>query len=801
MSRSNPRRADAPRSSKAAALGTFLLCVLCFAGCQQADRANEAPQSVAAPTPTASVVESATTTSPTTGRSMAVAGASANGEAVPTDGPSGYAPAVEKPSAPMPIQPAQGEVNRWADTANLGGDLGWKEAPPPPPAVAQMQPQEHNERARLADPQAPRLGDGINAGTATLDLAKTGKKDKVWQQRGPGATADQAEAEPEAPAEKVTADEEEKVRDEDSEDFDDVADKSVTKSRSRIAGNLEIQADDAVFNDAEDERKLKGREQAMVFGSKGKPKRQKAQKGGLFRETNKDAERGETSKVEGGPENGLEDGYLARVDDGKDDEVRPTEFLPRTCYVSNTYLGNRAAHVAALSALDARLSPAERPYAQAGLPPQAFDGPDNVGISLSTRLDRAWLDTPGRVYLQVGLRGSDRHGWRRPPLDLVLVLDAAVANNEAQVLALTTGLMRRLGPQDRLGVLVAGGDAPQILSPVDTLRAVRPVLTHTLGEGPLKTQAGDGVALAAGLARAGELLDAAAEGQARVPGTQVVLLAVSGDAQRTEAARIAAHQLTLQGAVVSVAALDGAAEWWTVADAGHGSLHRGPQVEAHLDAELEGLSRVVARLLRLDIKLGENVNAVRVLGAEVLGAREVARVKAREEAVDARLAKTTGLKADRGDDGEGIQIVVPWFAGGDSHVVLVELWVDEPGPVAEVTLKYKDMVALSNGTARSSVALPRTPHNLTASQHGVRRNVAGFKVAEALQGASLAAARGASAHAKALLRQALPPNPTDRAVVLGFLELLDRRPAPLVAEALQVAAERRYGAPADETRP
>jgi hypothetical protein len=129
-------------------------------------------------------------------------------------------------------------------------------------------------------------------------------------------------------------------------------------------------------------------------------------------------------------------------------------------------------------------------------------------------------------------------------------------------------------------------------------------------------------------------------------------------------------------------------------------------------------------------------------------------------------------------------------------VVLVELWVDEPGPVAEVTLKYKDMVALNNGTARASVALPRTPRDLTASQLGVRRNVAGFKVAEALQAASLAAARGAPDQAKALLRSALPPNAADRSLVLGFLELLDRRPAPLVAEALQVAAERRVGTPA-----
>jgi hypothetical protein len=787
----------ARRTWQATALGAWVLCLLCLTGCQQADRVgNAAPTSATTPVTARPQVDQAKQAPEAIEvDDLRAAGGSfryAAGAAAPEN-----APAVDAPMAPPAVQaPMDGLMARVppggdfdpggaahlvpSADANAPGRarIGWlgNSAPPPPPGPAPEPPSEKNEEAtgaQLADKWA------------ATETPKTEKKKRAAKGDEKGRDFDERTLEPADDPEPVVSGKLANAK-APQEVALDGSDGAFDNDRDDIAD-----AEDLAEEDAEEARETEYERNDRSRGGKSRPKPKRGKRalgdeGRFGRQNGK-----ELSNL-----GGLETNYYASLDEGETTEVRPTEFLPRTCYVSNTYLGGRAAHVAALSALDDRLSPTERPYAEAGLPPQAFDGPDNAGISLSTRLDRAWLDTPGRVYLQVGLRGSDRHGWRRPPLDLVLVLDATVANAEAQVLALTTGLMRRLGPQDRLGVVVADGNAPQVLASVDTLRTVRPILAQRLGEGPLKASLGDGVALAAGLAEAGLLLDAAAEGQARVPGTQVVLLAVSGDPQRTDAARAAAHQLTLQGAVVSVAALDGAAQWWGVADAGHGSLHRGPQVEAHLDAEMAGLSRVVARLLRLDIKLGDKVSAVRVLGAEVLGAREVARVKAREEAVDARLAKTTGLKADRGDDGEGIQIVVPWFAGGDSHVVLVELWVDEPGPVAEVTLKYKDMVALNNGTARSSVALPRTPHNLTASQRGVRRNVAGFQLAEALQAAGQAAARGQLAQARGLLRAALPPNPADRAVVLGFVELLDRRPAPLVAEALQVAAERRVGTPA-----
>jgi hypothetical protein len=40
-----------------------------------------------------------------------------------------------------------------------------------------------------------------------------------------------------------------------------------------------------------------------------------------------------------------------------------------------------------------------------------------------------------------------------------------------------------------------------------------------------------------------------------------------------------------------------------------------------------------------------------------------------------------------------MQIVIPSFFTGDSHVILLDVVVAGPGPVADVTLRYKDLVS------------------------------------------------------------------------------------------------------------
>jgi hypothetical protein len=88
--------------------------------------------------------------------------------------------------------------------------------------------------------------------------------------------------------------------------------------------------------------------------------------------------------------------------------------------------------------------------------------------------------------------------------------------------------------------------------------------------------------------------------------------------------------------------------------------------------------------------------------------------------MDHHLSKTMGIKSDRGLDDDGLQVIIPAFYGGDRHVISMVLWVERPGEVAEVSLKYKDLVKMSNTTDSTAALIPAQPLPLTGMNHEVR---------------------------------------------------------------------------------
>ncbi len=116
--------------------------------------------------------------------------------------------------------------------------------------------------------------------------------------------------------------------------------------------------------------------------------------------------------------------------------------------------------------------------------------------------------------------------------------------------------------------------------------------------------------------------------------------------------------------------------------------------------------------------------------------------------------------------------------------------------MADVTLKYKDMVSLTNATARDSVALTRLPREDTPLQHIVRRNVQGFRLAEALDGAAALVERGQVPPAFALLDQARAQLPAADRRLLDAFDRARGLPNHRLAAALRMASARRVGQPA-----
>ena len=198
-----------------------------------------------------------------------------------------------------------------------------------------------------------------------------------------------------------------------------------------------------------------------------------------------------------------------------------------------------------------------------------------------------------------------------------------------------------------------------------------------------------------------------------------------------------------------------------VSEKGQGHYHfvkDADSVDAIFKAEIESLNRVVARALRLRIELSEGVVLRRVLGAPQLSATETAQVRATEKNMDRKLYEELGIQSDRErDDEPGIKMLIPYFFSGDSHVVMLQLWVP-PGAsrrkLASITLKYKDLLNRSNGMDERDVAVVYTDSDkevVASIDKPVKKNLLGFRAGEALLGASQLVGQGQVARAAHML--------------------------------------------------
>lgn len=479
---------------------------------------------------------------------------------------------------------------------------------------------------------------------------------------------------------------------------------------------------------------------------------------------------------------------------------RPETFLPDQFYFENTYLGGDAGYRHSLRLLDAAWQDAGEPHRLATLPAQRFDPPAHDGLGLLAAMDRTSVDGPGRVFLQVGLRGSERFGWRRPPLELVVVLDtASLAGQNADLEALVSALLEKLGPQDRLAVLTTGADRP--LAELDGLRHHRAELLPRLEAALAATPSGG--SLAGALTRAGWIFAEASQHRTTAPGTQVALVVTRADADGMGSDVVpVVDQLTLGGIVTSVVGLSALpdtddAGLWRLAAAGHGNAHSAvlgapDTLGAAVDSELDLLARVVARLARVNVRLAPGVKAVRVLGSRPLEAAEVQVVKAREVETDRRLSAVLGIAADRGDDDDGIQTVIPVFYGGDSHVIILELWVEGPGPVADVTLRYKDMVNLDNRASRTSVSLRGSERRVGGDEGVVALNRDALEAGERLGRAALQLREGRMDLAAETLSESNSAAARRYAALLARIESGELTRSA-VADSLELAARRAVG--------
>ncbi len=393
---------------------------------------------------------------------------------------------------------------------------------------------------------------------------------------------------------------------------------------------------------------------------------------------------------------------------------------------------------------------------------QPFDPPQNSALALYLQSDISAVQGPTRMRLQVGLQSRERRGGHRPTMNVAVVLDLTGADTdsiESRAHALMMALERARQPGDRFSLTVTGGVPGAAMIPPEQFRygPLRVALEKLFQKSPPVHDA-EPLSVVQAIRLAADNVQKNDAPRGAILGSSLILLVTASPfGGEISVLEQLAHENSVAGILMSVVSLGGTVNLDQVDRlvlAGQGNrrvLHTVEDAAGVVDKELHTASRAVARALRLKIRLAPGVKLIDILGSHRLDERRARRVREAERSIDLRAAKILGIQADRGEDEEGIQIVIPSFYAGDTHVILLDVIAEKAGAIAEVTLRYKDLVSFRNGVARAQLSLDAANPVRGPLERNVLKNVFAMNVSAAVRRASVRLAAGDQDQARAIL--------------------------------------------------
>jgi Mg-chelatase subunit ChlD len=349
----------------------------------------------------------------------------------------------------------------------------------------------------------------------------------------------------------------------------------------------------------------------------------------------------------------------------------------------------------------------------------------------------------GTATLQVGLQAIKQESSRRPPLNICLVLDISGSMNEENKMEAAKdaakAIIDRLSEQDFFSLVVYSDMtevkyAAQQVSDKDGIKALVD-----------KIMAGGGTNIYAGLTLGYEEVVKFTSADT----LDMVILLSDGNVSAGETRKSAFKNLTHEAFMKNIQTtsiglgMDYNEDLMiAIAQSGKGNYHfisDTEQISSIVRKELDELTQVVARAVKVRIVLPEDVRLTKVYGSNQLSEADVAQTRATERHIDEQMQLELGIVSDRDEeDEEGIKFLIPNFFRGDSHVILIEVEVP-PGTgekkVADVFLKYKDIVFGTNEELQKPITLRYTEDRnevITSLQPHVKKNQLGYKTGEVL---------------------------------------------------------------------
>ena len=386
---------------------------------------------------------------------------------------------------------------------------------------------------------------------------------------------------------------------------------------------------------------------------------------------------------------------------------------------------------------------------------QAFPIPTQTALNVVADTERARIITQGdHTYLQIGLQAIKGEAPRRPPLNIALVIDRSGSMGDENKLefakAAANQLVDRLNSEDTFS-LVVFDDSVNLLVPAQHVTNKSAVKRKIAGLTP-----GGGTNIFEGLTRGYEQARKFAAPNAV---NRVILLSdgevTAGVADPEQFHKLCASNVDndIQTTSIGLGVEFNEDLMLAIARDGKGNYHfikDGGDTQTVFAKELEQLTHIVAKDIKLRIRLADGIGFVQALGATKLDAAQTAQVKADEKKVDRKVYDELGISANRQNvkDEPGIKMIIPDFYRGDSHVVMLEITVP-PGQgrrkIADVSLKYKDLVGKSNREAQVSASIDYTPakaDSIASINRSVKKNLLGFQTGQALSQAASLIAQG-----------------------------------------------------------
>ena len=504
------------------------------------------------------------------------------------------------------------------------------------------------------------------------------------------------------------------------------------------------------------------------------------------------------------------------------DRLSGLEFKPATGYWANTYVPGDASIRYLQSQLErwaddgTRLSALSAHLVQTVMPNrQPFDAPGRASLDVFMHSDKMSIEGVTRMRVQIGIKAADRKGGHRPSMNVAVVVDPRT-RLDAQVQDRIGGLLRALGEAGQPGdnfSLLAAGDQGVLIAPGEFRHGTIEVALGQLFEDGA-SGAETGLSLPQTISLAAQQIETSRSGQGALGTNLVLLLSTAPIGDELGELQAAVHRNALGSIALSVVSLGGSADLseldsLVLLGQGHRRIFAaGDDARAVIEGELRAASRAVARALRLRIRLADGVKLVDVMGSRSLAEEQAERVREAETSIDQTLARELGIEADRGEDEEGIQIVIPSFYAGDHHVILLDVVVDAPGPVADVTLRYKDLLERENGVARAALSVASGNRAAGLLELNVLKNQVTYLVTESARRASqaisagdLSAARADLEHMRLLVQGLRAQVPgwrddgelrADESLLAAFVEVLSPRVVASLGERRRLADSLAY---------